>query len=205
MADQLTILPDTPENRELTAHVHPAEWINPEPGGRYNLVVIGAGTAGLVSAAGAAGLGARVALVERYLMGGDCLNVGCVPSKGIIRAARAAHDVRQAGEFGVQATQAPPPTSAQRCTGCARFGRSSACTTRPDAFVMNWGSTFLSATAGLSAPIASRWTARDCSFGKLPSAPGHGPPPRPFPACRKQATSPTKPSFHSLNCRGGSR
>ena len=49
--------------------------------GRYNLVVIGAGTAGLVCAAGAAGLGARVALIERHLMGGDCLNVGCVPSK----------------------------------------------------------------------------------------------------------------------------
>jgi heterodisulfide reductase subunit A-like polyferredoxin len=47
---------------------------------RYNLVVIGAGTAGLVTAAGAAGLGARVALVESNLMGGDCLNV-CVPSK----------------------------------------------------------------------------------------------------------------------------
>ena len=69
--------------------MHPADWANPEPAGRYNLVVIGAGTAGLVTAAGAAGLGARVALVERHLMGGDCLNVGCVPSKALIRAARA--------------------------------------------------------------------------------------------------------------------
>ena len=51
--------------------------------------MIGGGTAGLVSAAGAAGLGAKVALIERNLLGGDCLNVGCVPSKGIIRAARA--------------------------------------------------------------------------------------------------------------------
>src|SRR5438046_502797 len=73
----------------------------PTPAERYNLVVIGAGTAGLVTAAGAAGLGAKVALVERELMGGDCLNVGCVPSKAIIRAARVAAQVRDAREFGV--------------------------------------------------------------------------------------------------------
>jgi pyruvate/2-oxoglutarate dehydrogenase complex dihydrolipoamide dehydrogenase (E3) component len=96
------ILPDTPENRELTASVHPADWVNPRPAGRYNLVVLGAGTAGLVCAAGAAGLGARVALIERHLMGGDCLNVGCVPSKAMVRAARAAFDTRHAGAFGVQ-------------------------------------------------------------------------------------------------------
>jgi pyruvate/2-oxoglutarate dehydrogenase complex dihydrolipoamide dehydrogenase (E3) component len=81
--------------------VHPPNWQNPKPAGRYNLVVIGAGTAGLVCAAGAAGLGAKVALIERHLMGGDCLNVGCVPSKAMIRAARAAAAVRDAGEFGV--------------------------------------------------------------------------------------------------------
>lgn len=102
MTEPLTILPDTPENRELSANVHPADWCNPRPEGRYNLVVIGAGTAGLICAAGAAGLGARVALIERHLMGGDCLNVGCVPSKGVLRAARALFDARQAGLFGVQ-------------------------------------------------------------------------------------------------------
>src|SRR5262249_34690153 len=53
-------------------------------------------------AAGAAGLGAKVALIERELMGGDCLNVGCVPSKALLRAARAAADVRDAGAFGVE-------------------------------------------------------------------------------------------------------
>ena len=93
--------PDTEENRRLVDNVHPADWVNPEPAGRYNLVVLGAGTAGLVTAAGAAGLGARVALIERHLLGGDCLNVGCVPSKGIIRAARALHDARSAALFGV--------------------------------------------------------------------------------------------------------
>jgi pyruvate/2-oxoglutarate dehydrogenase complex dihydrolipoamide dehydrogenase (E3) component len=89
-------------NQELAANVHPPDWANPEPVGRYNLVVIGAGTAGLVTAAGAAGLGAKVALVERHLMGGDCLNVGCVPSKTLLRSARAAADVRDASRFGVQ-------------------------------------------------------------------------------------------------------
>jgi pyruvate/2-oxoglutarate dehydrogenase complex dihydrolipoamide dehydrogenase (E3) component len=88
-------------NLQLAAEVRPSDWKNPTPTGRYNLVVIGAGTAGLVTAAGAAGLGAKVALIERGLMGGDCLNVGCVPSKGIISAARAAAAVRNARDFGV--------------------------------------------------------------------------------------------------------
>jgi len=88
-------------DRDLVANVHPADWVNPTAADRYHLVVIGAGTAGLVSAAGAAGLGAKVALIERNMMGGDCLNVGCVPSKGIIRAARAWHDARNAAaDFG---------------------------------------------------------------------------------------------------------
>ncbi len=88
-------------NRALLANVHPADWINPEPAPRYNLVVVGAGTAGLVTAAGAAILGAKVAIVERDLMGGDCLNFGCVPSKALIRSARAAAEVRDAARFGV--------------------------------------------------------------------------------------------------------
>lgn len=90
-------------NRELVRNVRPMGWINPKPVGRYNLVVIGAGTAGLVSAAGAAALGAKVALIESNLMGGDCLNVGCVPSKGVISAARIGATVRNAREFGVEA------------------------------------------------------------------------------------------------------
>jgi pyruvate/2-oxoglutarate dehydrogenase complex dihydrolipoamide dehydrogenase (E3) component len=87
-------------NQKLAEQVHPSDWINPEPATRYNLAVIGAGTAGLVSAAGAAGLGAKVALIERHMMGGDCLNVGCVPSKAIISAARASAAVRDAATFG---------------------------------------------------------------------------------------------------------
>ncbi len=101
-------MPDEPvspmdeHNRKLLSNVHPPQWVNPEPAPRYNLVVIGGGTAGLVAAAGAAGLGAKVALIERHLMGGDCLNSGCVPSKALLRASRAVAQVRRAGEFGVK-------------------------------------------------------------------------------------------------------
>ncbi len=95
------LAPFDEHNRTLLANTHPPDWQNPRPSGRYNLVVVGAGTAGLVAAAGAAGLGAKVALVERRLMGGDCLNVGCVPSKALIRCARAAADIGRAADFGV--------------------------------------------------------------------------------------------------------
>ena len=95
------MLPDDAHNQQLVANVHPSDWVNPVPSGRYNLVVIGAGTAGLITAVIAAGLGAKVALVEKHLMGGDCLNVGCVPSKGVLRAARAWADLKKTEEFGL--------------------------------------------------------------------------------------------------------
>lgn len=75
-------------------------WQRPSAFDR-NLVVIGAGSAGLVSAYIAATLRAGVTLVEGDQMGGDCLNTGCVPSKALIRIARAAHEVRQAQRFGI--------------------------------------------------------------------------------------------------------
>jgi pyruvate/2-oxoglutarate dehydrogenase complex dihydrolipoamide dehydrogenase (E3) component len=99
--EESLVLPNDEHNRILAENVHPSNWVNPEPGGRYNIVVIGAGTAGLITAVIAAGLGAKVALIEKHLMGGDCLNVGCVPSKGIIRAARAWAEMRNAAEFGL--------------------------------------------------------------------------------------------------------
>ena len=92
-------------NQQLLAQVHPADWVNPPPAEVYDLVVIGAGTAGLVVAAGAAGLGLglKVALIEKHLMGGDCLNVGCVPSKCLIRSSRVAAQMRDSDRFGITA------------------------------------------------------------------------------------------------------
>jgi pyruvate/2-oxoglutarate dehydrogenase complex dihydrolipoamide dehydrogenase (E3) component len=91
-------------NQTLISQVHPLDWVNPTPADRYDLVVIGAGTAGLVVAAGAAGLGLglKVALIEKHLMGGDCLNVGCVPSKCLIRSSRVVAAIRDSDRFGVQ-------------------------------------------------------------------------------------------------------
>ncbi len=100
----MEVWPEDEHDRALVANVHPPGWVNPTPAGRYNLVVIGAGTAGLVTAAGAAGLGAKVALVERHLLGGDCLNVGCVPSKCVIRSSRVVAELRDAARFGVHAS-----------------------------------------------------------------------------------------------------
>ncbi|HTL88722.1 MAG TPA: FAD-dependent oxidoreductase, partial [Leptolyngbya sp.] len=90
-------------NKLLVSRVHPLDWINPQPVDRYDLVVIGAGTAGLVVAAGAAGLGVglKIAIVEKNLMGGDCLNVGCVPSKTVIRSSRVVAEMQEARSFGV--------------------------------------------------------------------------------------------------------
>ena len=96
------LLPNDEHNQTLVSNVHPGDWVNPTPKGRYNLIAIGGGAAGLVSAVGAAGLGARVALVERHFLGGDCLNFGCVPSKAVIASARAAAGLRKAHQFGVQ-------------------------------------------------------------------------------------------------------
>ncbi len=96
------LLPADAHNAQLAGHVVPADWINPAPAPRYNLVVLGGGPAGLVAAAGAAGLGAKVALVERALLGGDCLNVGCVPSKALLRCARAEKETRDAAAFGLR-------------------------------------------------------------------------------------------------------
>src|SRR5438034_5653364 len=73
--------------------------------GVYNVIVIGAGTAGLVTAAGTAGLGGRVALIERHLMGGDCLNFGCVPSKALISSARLIQQIRNAEKWGLERQQ----------------------------------------------------------------------------------------------------
>lgn len=64
-----SIAPMDEHNRVLLDHVHPSNWVNPESSARYNIVVLGAGTAGLITAVVAAGIGAKVALIEQHLMG----------------------------------------------------------------------------------------------------------------------------------------
>ncbi len=97
----ITIKPNDPYNQELVSQAHPPTWENPTANGRYNLLVIGGGSAGLVSAAGAAGVGAKVALVEKHLLGGDCLNTGCVPSKTVLASAKMLGEIGRAHRFGV--------------------------------------------------------------------------------------------------------
>ena len=100
--DRPTSAPQDTHERERLDNVHPAGWRNPQPRDRYSLVVVGAGTAGLVAAHAAAALGASVALIERDLLGGDCLNVGCVPSKAILRTSRLYAEMRNAEHYGAQ-------------------------------------------------------------------------------------------------------
>jgi hypothetical protein len=107
--EPVSVLPRDAYNATLVANVHPPDWKNPTPDGRYNLVVIGAGTAGLITSLVASSLGAKVALIERHLMGGDCLNVGCVPSKAVIRAAHLAHDARSAASIGMDGAETQLP------------------------------------------------------------------------------------------------
>ena len=96
-----TVIDDGGADQTRDGLVKPPNWQNPTPAARYDLVVLGGGTAGLVSAMGAAGLGARVALVERQRLGGDCLNTGCVPSKALVRSARVVGEIRRARALGV--------------------------------------------------------------------------------------------------------
>jgi len=103
-----TIEPRDDYNETLLSHVHPPDWKNPEPAPQYNLVVIGGGPAGLITASAAAGLGAKVALIEKHLLGGDCLNVGCVPSKCLIASSRIAAAFKDAIHYGITSAQKPP-------------------------------------------------------------------------------------------------
>jgi pyruvate/2-oxoglutarate dehydrogenase complex dihydrolipoamide dehydrogenase (E3) component len=104
---EYVLSPDDPNDRQVIANCHPPNYVNPRPSGKYNLIAIGAGAAGLVSSGGAGILGGRSALIERLLTGGDCLVSGCVPSKALIRAARAIYDLHRANEFGIHLHHEP--------------------------------------------------------------------------------------------------
>ena len=86
----------------------PADWHNPSAPGRYDLLVIGAGPGGLVAARTAAAAGAKVALVERHQIGGNCIRQGCVPSKTLLRSAQLYAEMRSAERYGVTAPTAFP-------------------------------------------------------------------------------------------------
>src|SRR5437660_9511773 len=79
-----------PFDRKLVGDVFPGDWKNPPAAALYDLVVVGGGPAGMTAVTAATGLKARVAVVEREHFGGECLSVGCIPSKALLRSARAA-------------------------------------------------------------------------------------------------------------------
>jgi pyruvate/2-oxoglutarate dehydrogenase complex dihydrolipoamide dehydrogenase (E3) component len=93
--------------KDFLARVRPPGWTNPQPRNPYDLVIIGAGPAGLTAAELAAGQGRRVALIERYRLGGNSLNSGSIPSKAIIRAARVLVSLRDEEDFGATAFARP--------------------------------------------------------------------------------------------------
>jgi pyruvate/2-oxoglutarate dehydrogenase complex dihydrolipoamide dehydrogenase (E3) component len=97
-----TMSPSDVYEHERMENVHPSGWRNPKPAGRYHLAVVGGGPAGQIAASVAAAMGASVALVERALLGGCSLNVGCVPSKAIIRTSRVYAEMRNAEDYGAQ-------------------------------------------------------------------------------------------------------
>ncbi|MEO5829613.1 MAG: mercuric reductase [Rhodanobacter sp.] len=92
---------DAHERKRLEA-VRPESWNNPQPSGPYQLVIVGAGPAGLVAASEAAALGVSVALIERHQIGGTCFNTGCVPSKTLLRTAAVYAEMRDASRYGAQ-------------------------------------------------------------------------------------------------------
>jgi len=98
----MVLLENDPADQELKSQVAPDDWTNPEAQPLYDMVVLGGGTAGLISAAIAAGLGAKVAMIERELLGGDCLNYGCVPSKGLLSVSKRLGMMRRAADYGIE-------------------------------------------------------------------------------------------------------
>jgi pyruvate/2-oxoglutarate dehydrogenase complex dihydrolipoamide dehydrogenase (E3) component len=102
--------------QEWLSHVRPAGWRQPEPASIYQLIVIGAGPAGLAAAHAAAAQGLRTALIERDMLGGDSLNAGSISSKSLLRTARAYADIRRADHYGASVPEAVPVDFAKALT-----------------------------------------------------------------------------------------
>ena len=98
---ELDVWPLDEHNAKLLNEVHPINYPSPDPHEVYDLIAVGAGAGGLVSSRQSARRGAKSAMISEFLAGGDCLNVGCVPSKALIRSARAIQQVKKAQELGV--------------------------------------------------------------------------------------------------------
>lgn len=109
ITEAIGVSPLDEHNATLLDNVHPVEWKDPDRGPDfvYDLIALGAGAGGLVSAKQSARRGAKSALIEMHLAGGDCLNIGCVPSKALLRCARAARERRRGAEFGLPESTAP--------------------------------------------------------------------------------------------------
>jgi len=101
-ASEVSVAPMDEHNTKLVNNVHPPDYENPDPLEKYDLVVIGAGVTGLLSVIMGKALGKKCALIERHYMGGDCLNIGCVPSKALIACAKRFHEVLNCAEFGIR-------------------------------------------------------------------------------------------------------
>jgi pyruvate/2-oxoglutarate dehydrogenase complex dihydrolipoamide dehydrogenase (E3) component len=87
---------------DLKKDVFPAGWKNPKPAEIYDLIVLGGGPGGMTAATLANNLHAKVAIVEKEHLRGECLNVGCIPSKALLRSSRLAAEVRNAAEMGIE-------------------------------------------------------------------------------------------------------
>ena len=102
-----SIRPFDAPNRRTIAQGHPTDWRPPRPKDMYELLVVGGGPCGLTAAITAAKAGHTVALAERNLTGGTCVNFGCTPSKSLLRAARAVFQARDGEKFGYTLGTAP--------------------------------------------------------------------------------------------------